>query len=403
MSLDHLAKCSARPITTADILFDDIVKDQLPNDEQTREDFGFNRCSHRREESHLLGLYKGLLLCIKDPEISPVKLSEWQRKGLLARRIIEKFSAIPPNSRGAYFPWFLQHRHILDDPTISRRIDSRANPLLRALDAARPYLELEDRGKDLCELEPPEKQYCFIFYALALDSASPNPNWLQLDLWYDFGFVLCTDEYHERTLGALYSRLVGGNKLFRDYDESLGVVCNRVANPSTCSFDEFWRAWQTGRTAELFDKYGMGDALDGKTGSWFEDKLGVSQLREFMSYPVGKHRLRPSVWRLKHLLALQDNAPLGGYPDIEAAAQEYGFTPQLDARTKMELQRFYGQLLKMGDPLVVHRAKERGELLEYARSSVKDIDDRVRDVLRSMDCTQGNGQGAIVVSSVARD
>ncbi|KAF7161384.1 hypothetical protein CNMCM5623_006998 [Aspergillus felis] len=270
------------------------------------------------------------------------------------------------------------------------RIDGRVNPFLRALDAARPYLELEDRGKDLCELEPPEKRYCFIFYSLALDSAIPNPNWLELDLWYDFGFVLCTDEYHERTLGALYSRLVGGNKFFRDYDESVGVMPNNVANPSTCSFDEFWRAWQNGRTAELFDSYGMGDALDGKTGSWFEDKVGVSQFRGFMSYPVEKHGLRPSVWRLKHLLALEDNTPLGGFPKVEAASQEYGFTPQLNARTKIELRRFYRQLLEMGDPLEVHKAKKRGELLEYARSFVKDINDRVRDVLQNMDSTQGN-------------
>ncbi len=73
MSLDHLAKCSARPITTADLLFDDVVKDQFPKDPQTREDFGFSRCSHPREESNILGLYRGLLLLIPGLEIEPVK------------------------------------------------------------------------------------------------------------------------------------------------------------------------------------------------------------------------------------------------------------------------------------------------------------------------------------------
>jgi hypothetical protein len=104
MTLGHLAKCSARPITTADILFDDVIKDQFPKDEQTREAFGFSRCSYWREESYLLGLYRGFLLLPQGPEIGPVELNEWQRKGLLARQIIDKFSAVPEQSRGAYFP-----------------------------------------------------------------------------------------------------------------------------------------------------------------------------------------------------------------------------------------------------------------------------------------------------------
>lgn len=388
MSLDHLAKCSARPITTADLLFDDVVKDQFPKDEQTREDFGFSRCSNHREESHLGGLYKGLLL-MRDPEIGPVKLHEWQRKGLLARKIIEKFSAIPESSRGSYFPWFLRNQHILDGPASSSQPDGQVNPLQRALDAAKPYLEPEDRGKDLLELEPLEKRYAFILYALALDGASPNPNWAELDLWYDFGFAVCTDEHHEGSLGALYSKLLGGNKLFRDYDESLGVKRSRVADSSTCSFDEFWRAWQNGKTAELFDKYGMGDELGRNTGFDLWGDSGLSHLRGFLSYPVSKHWLRPSVWRLKQLLALDDNTPLVNFPKIEAAIQEYGFTPQLDARTKLELRRFYKQLLAAGDPLEVHRAKEHGELLRYAESTVKDIDSSVRDVLRNMDSMRG--------------
>ncbi|OJJ02479.1 hypothetical protein ASPVEDRAFT_29058 [Aspergillus versicolor CBS 583.65] len=387
MSLSHLAKCSARPITTADLLFDDAVKDQFPKDEQTREDFGFSRCSHHREESHLLGLYRGFLL-LRDPKIDPVKLHEWQRKGLLVRKIIEKFSTIPESSRGSYFSWFLRNQHILD-PASSSQPDSQVNPLQRALHAANPYLEPEDRGKDLLQLEPAEKRYAFVLYTLALDGGSPNPNWAELDLWYDFGFVVCTDEHYEGSLGALYSKLLGGNKFFRDYDESLGVKRSRAADSSTCPFDEFWRAWQNGKAAELFDKYGMGGDLDRNTWFGLWGNSGFSHLREFLSYPVSKHGLRPSVWRLKHLLALDDNTPLVNFPQIEAAAQEYGFTPQLDARTKLELRRFYKQLLAAGDPLEVHRAKEHGELLRYAQSTVKDIDNSVRDVLRKMDSMRG--------------
>ncbi|CRG92367.1 hypothetical protein PISL3812_09425 [Talaromyces islandicus] len=317
MSLNHLAKCSARPIATADILYDDIGKNKFLEDGKACEAFGFNRCSHWREESHLLGLYRGFLLYLQDPEINPVNLNEWQQNGLLATRIIEKFSAIPEKSRGTYFPWFCE----INNSKPSLRPDSKSNPIALALDAARPSLEPGDRDKDPRELEPLEKS---------------------------------------------------------DYDQSLGVMPKNIPSLPTCSFDEIWRAWQNS-TAELFENDGKGNLLDEISGS----------LREFMSYPVEKHGLRPSVWRFKHLLALDDNTPSSGFPEIEAAAQDYGFRSQLDARTKMDLRQFYRQLLKVGDPLEVHKAKERGELLDYAEILFGDIDNRVRDVLVEMSSTRG--------------
>lgn len=385
MSLDHLAKCSARSITTADILFDDVIKDQFPRDEETREAFGFNRCSHWKEESRLLGLYRGFLLFLHDRELSPVELNKWQKNGTLTREIIERFHAIPENSRGGYFPWFLRNQHVLDNSTPMPQLQGPENPILRALDAARPYLEPEDRDKDLYELQPIEKRYCFIFYALALDSSIPNPNSIEFNLWYDFGFALCTDEYHEKNLGALYSKLVGGEKFFKDYDKSLGIASNCDATLPTCSFDEFWRAWRDGTMADLFDKYGVGGGIDGGTGSGLGRNIGFHHLREFLAFPFEKHELRPSVWRLKHLLALDDNTPLTGFPEIEEASHEYGFTPQIDARTRINLRQFYRELLNTVDPLEVHRAKERGELMGYAESQLILVEERVRDVLQKMD------------------
>lgn len=50
MSFHHLTKCSARPITAADILLYDVVKNEIPKDNPTREAFGFNRCcSHKNK------------------------------------------------------------------------------------------------------------------------------------------------------------------------------------------------------------------------------------------------------------------------------------------------------------------------------------------------------------------
>ncbi|OJJ45984.1 hypothetical protein ASPZODRAFT_152236 [Penicilliopsis zonata CBS 506.65] len=368
MSLNHLTKCSARPITTADILYADVIADEIPKDGQTREDFGF-------AQSHLLGLYGGLLLYVDRSDISPVTLHRWQQEGLLASRIIEIFHTIPEGSRGAYFPWFLQNQHLLDTSTSARqtRHDQNSNPILRALNAARSYLEPEDRDKDPSKLEPKEKRYSFIFYALALDGSHPNPQWPELDLWYDFGLVVCADEHHESSLGGLYARLVGGNKFLTDYDASLGVTSSsNVSSSPTCSFGEFWRAWRDGKIAQLFDKYGLGDELN-------------LSFRLFMSFPVQNHRQRPSVWRLMHFLALEENTILTRLPQIEIAIREYGFTPQLDARTRMDLRQFYRRLLTVGNPFELHRAKAWGELLQYAEDLCGDINNRVGLVLLSID------------------
>ncbi|KAJ5560361.1 hypothetical protein N7513_002760 [Penicillium frequentans] len=373
MSLDHLAKCSARPITAADILFDDVLKDQIPNDEETCEAFGFSRCGHAREKSHLLGVYQGLFLYIQDPEISPVNLHKWQKKGMLVTKIIEKFSAVPENSRGGYFPWFLRNQHVLDNTKAVRRLQGEDNPILRAIAAARPCLELEDCDKDPLEFEPIGKRD----YAITLDSSTPNPNWVELDLWYDFGFAVCADEHNERGLGALYTRLFGGTKSSREYDKSLGISPRSQSSLPTCSFDEFWRAWENGTMGSLFDKYG----IDTRLGQL----NGVPHLRHFMSFPVEKHGFRPSVWRLKHLLALNDNTPIQSFPKVKEAAEEYGLTSQLDTKTRMALRQFYGELIKAGDPLEVHRAKESGKLLEYAQSSLGVTDQKLRDVLRKLD------------------
>jgi hypothetical protein len=74
---------------------------------------------------------------------------------------------------------------------------------------------------------------------MALDNVSPNPNWVEFDLWYDFGFVLCSNEYDEGNFVTLYRMFFVASKLFRDYDESLGVPSNIVSNSPSCSFGEF--------------------------------------------------------------------------------------------------------------------------------------------------------------------
>lgn len=126
MSFYHLTKCSARSITTADILCHDAVGDRLPQDPETCEYFGFTRCRDWRDQYHLLGLYQGLILSL---DIGAIQLNEWREKDILVSKIIEAFSKLPEHNRGSYFPWFLGNQHILDNSTPPLQLGGEDNPL----------------------------------------------------------------------------------------------------------------------------------------------------------------------------------------------------------------------------------------------------------------------------------
>ncbi|PTB65734.1 hypothetical protein BBK36DRAFT_1202535 [Trichoderma citrinoviride] len=370
MRFRHLTKCSARSITTADILYEDALEDRIPQDPETLEHYGFARCRDRREQSHLLGLYQGLVRRLR---IGAIQLNEWRVRDILGSKIIETFSKLPAQYRGGYFPWFLRNQHILDKSSPPLDLHFKDNPLGRAITIAKQYLDEEDRVKEIRQLEPLSKRHCFLFYAMALDGSHPNPSWAGFDMWYDFGFATCRGEDDESGLGHLYTFLVGGHKTLRDYDQSLGIKPRDYPDRPTCSFNELWVAYETGSLSKLFDQYGFSYSLRADSG-----------LREFLSFPPHQDALRPSVWRLKHFLALDHNIPLGNFPMIEAAAREYGFLSQLDPVTRLALRNFYERLFKEINPLRVHEAKNRGTLLEYAESSLDVIDNGVRNVLRRL-------------------
>lgn len=365
---------------------DDCVKDVLPKDEQTCDDYGFSRCTDFRKRSHLLGLYKGVLVY---QNVSPVQLDAWRQENTLAHNIVESFSSIPESHRGAYYKWFVKNQGIVDSSLPPAPAD-QGNYLQRVIDAARPHLDSKERSLNIRDFQPQEKGYCFIFYAMALDSSHPNPHWVELDLWYDFGFAVCQDEYYEGNLGGLYNRLVGGNKSSKDYDKSLSFSEDhwpKMPDLPTCSFEEFWTAWRDGTMGKLFRKCNVshGVCKDPDHGD-YEDKIPrpLENFQEFMSYPLELHGLRPSIWRIRHLLALEYSTPLRGYPGIEQAAKEYGFTPQIDARTKLALYQFYKKLLDHHDQLDVHMARFEGQLLEYTENVLDVIDDSVREVLQTL-------------------
>lgn len=375
----HRFSCNRRPITTADLLEEDCYRDLLPEDPQVREDYGFQRCRNRSEETNLFGLYVGI---IKYHDISSEELHRWRTEGILVDKIVEVFSKIPEGSRGGYYPWFLRNRHILEgEQEVIHDEDDVDKYIQERYAEARAYLDLSDQTKAVEDLNPFAKQYCFFFFSILLDCKHPPPQMAHLDLWYDFGFVVCSGVHGESALSNCYQWLLLANKPARDHFRSLRMEHLTPPDFPTCSFTDFWKAWEAGSLMELFSRYGTSQGADS-----YRTELDrqFPALREFLSYP-GKSP-RPSVWRLKHFLAIEDANVLTIAPEIAAAAMEYGFYPQLDTRTRLDLRDFYTRVFRRGLlPREIDEAKRKRKMHEMAdRWSGGDVSERVKQVLRDV-------------------
>ncbi|GAB1316378.1 hypothetical protein MFIFM68171_06588 [Madurella fahalii] len=104
-------------------------------------------------------------------------------QAVLEEKIIELFSALPENCRGGYYTWFLRHRAI-----------PRSQGLSGPGGSGEAYRTLTSWAK----------QYCFVFLALLLDSKHPPPIMRDLDHWFEFGYVACSNAYEENSLSDLY-------------------------------------------------------------------------------------------------------------------------------------------------------------------------------------------------------
>jgi hypothetical protein len=379
----HKFSCSHVTITSADHLQRDCFQDVIPQDPQVREDYGFTRCKNRIEESHLFGLYIGLL---KYLDIPAEDLHSWRVSGILMGKIIETYSSLPESNRGSYYPWLLRNRHVLDEShTQVREEDNVDLYIQKMVDDARPYLDPSDSNVPARKLTPYAKQNCFRFLAMLLKGMRPPPKMLNMDLWYDFGFVVCCSEDEESSLANVYISLLLANTAARDYFASLGSTQSMPPDYPTCSFADFWKAWEAGTLMDLLDTYGTHGGRD--SYGQFLDSV-FPDLREFLSYPgtPGPKFPRPSIWRLRHFLALDGANVLTVEPAIAGAAIEYGFHPGLDTRTRLDLHDFYTTIFKQGVYTTkVDEALRRGRLHEVAdRWYGGVVDDRVKNVLRTI-------------------
>lgn len=371
MSSLHKFECSSGSLTTADYLERAVYSNEIPDDPQTVEDYGFSRCTTWNQKSHLLGLYGGL---IKVLEVGPSELDQWRRDGKLLKNIIEKFRQVPEGSRGAYFPWIMKNTDLLDESASEGErgnLDSDRHEFIQWLECSRSYLPQRDKAKNIWDLEPIAKRDSYIAYAISLHGSYPHPAWIStdLDIWYELGFCVAGDEGDEMGIGGIYNKLIGGNKSFVDYSRSLGTQYDGPPPTPTCSFEEFWHAYESGRLIELMDQYGLK-----------QRRLEYKHLDTFLSKPPGSSR--PSVWRLQHMLALDNTFQ---FPvQVAKAAHHYGLTPRTGAKERTILTAIYRRILSVGDPLDLHNARCRGDVWTYAQKTVLKIDPSVASILQSL-------------------
>ena len=357
MGIHHFFTCSpGRPLNTADYLWLDIIEDRLPEDPQTRIDYGFDRTLSFVEESNLLGLFQGLRLM----DITREQVHQWRLEGLLVDKINEHYKLIPETHRGKYHSWFTENQHLLDGSM--GPIESIQSKIDRWIIEAQPYLEPEDRIKKAHELHPDAKRDSFYFLAMVLQSASPPPNH---PLYSKFGFCTCINEWQENSLGGLYIHLLIGK-----HHKSLGFqIWIRTQDPSKyepCTFSEFWQAYEKGRLPQLFRSKGL-----------YAEFLQFKHLERFLSVPPDSPQL--SVWTLNEFLACKE--------DLDApnpVLADYGFINCDTVRDKMELKKFYENLLSKGDALDLHQACIRGKIYDYAARVLDKVEPKIRELVRNI-------------------
>lgn len=199
--------------------------------------------------------------------------------------------------------------------------------------------------------------------------------------WFNFGFVVSHNQHEEGTLGSIYTTMLFGSTFREGYARSLGSLAmeERMNKTGpTCSFDEFWKAWERGELMTMFDKCWPGL----KMGNHFmiPDPDLLTRLRAFLEEKTP----RPSIWRLRHFLALEGVSVESAASSTAQAARDYGFDGLLDTRTTMELRSFYLQLLKKAEPLAIHRERIAGTLVQFAEDHVDSMTPRVKRVLQDL-------------------
>ncbi|KAI6102713.1 hypothetical protein EDD16DRAFT_228200 [Pisolithus croceorrhizus] len=225
------------------------------------------------------------------------------------------------------------------------------------LAVARPYLDPEDRKKELCRLVPEAKRKSFILYAMLLNGYHPYPS-IQSDttckdLYFEFGFVAGRGSQGEQVLPWVYRNLI-----------------------SKCSFREFWTAFQHSNLVALMDAKGLGPM-----------HKEVQHFEGFMK--TWRNHWCPTVWHLKLLV---------NSPDVDPprhVTADYGFYNCKTVIERISLKEVYKELLNspMVDPMELHAACIKGKLYDFIRGHKPNLEQRFKRLMTNIHPLRNGTEG----------
>ena len=335
----HIFDCYAyrgKTVPSAYHLARSCYRDLFPTDKQTLEDYGLDRAvtPFNHWQMMLLGLYQGLFNYL---DIRPKTVLTWQREDILIREIKRVFERIPPQKRGEYYPWFLEHQELLDpsqEPSTKVAEDFSLELVMRAWRhiGGRPLPNSATTLNDI-NIEkatwPEHKRDCFDLCSLALSNLYPGPS---LRIWLSFGFCTTRNQYDEMQLGITYRTLI-----------------------MSYSFEEFYHAYDSCSLIQLFSSNNIN--LD-------SERFGL-HLADFLADAPGIK----TVWDLKQFVVLDEPDNVPNLP----VKVDYGFFNCRNKEEEVQLKEVYKVFFEdsNGDPFKLHEACLQGKIYDYVRMTLK--------------------------------
>ncbi|KAJ3531276.1 hypothetical protein NM688_g7596 [Phlebia brevispora] len=294
--------------------------DLLPTNPELLEDYGFNRLFNSRDSFMLFGLYKGLWQLHPDG-LEPSTVDKWLREGSLVQKIKETFERLPPDYRGEYYKWFLEHQWVLDGSPI---------PATHSAETVRERMRTklwEFLGPERRACAPhwsAEWKICLSLYYQLLSDFYPAPHH-SYELYVGFGYCVARDLYTEMAITRLYRALT-----------------------ERCAFEEFCDAYETSTLIALMEKRSIIETQH--------------SLPRHFAHVMGSRTRHESVWSLKQYLYGKNAGGL----ELSVLC-DYGFANCNTRAEEEELAATYRTAFdhRDFDEMELHRRCIRGETLKY--------------------------------------
>lgn len=322
----HIFECGPRrSIPTAYHLAKAVYDDLLPTDPQTNKEWGLDKAASIDPSGpfKIFGLYVDL---IKICDVKPQQLHKWRVQGTLIQEIKAIYEATPLHARGGYYPWFLEHQEVLENPMVSAsEWKSMAEAMKRRAwvalgnSATASSTAIDEFVQSLSK----EQIDCFVLYAMLQSSGHPGPD---TDLYVPFGFCTCPALYDEIQLAGAYQALFAAS-----------------------TFDEVCEAYSAGTLFRLF-----------QTKNVSMGRVRCDLLADALEGRPSSHK---SVWTLKKFVASGGN----GSPSL-AVTFDYGFINSAgNVETRKQLLGLYKAYFELSraNPLELHAACVEGRLFRF--------------------------------------